>query len=74
MSSTQLPFSSADGFATTANVVAENFLVNGVITTQAGNHGASVNISNVSIGTTTTVTTSGANTILKYTASGTYTA
>ena len=31
MSSTQLPFSSADGFATTANVRAENLLIGGSI-------------------------------------------
>ena len=34
MSSTQLPYSSAGGFETQANVTAENFLVNGVITNQ----------------------------------------
>ena len=59
MSSTQLPFSAVGGFETTANVVAENFLVNGVITTQAGSHGTSVNIANITKGTSTVVYTSG---------------
>jgi hypothetical protein len=57
MSSTQLPYSSAGGFTTAANVVAENFLVNGVITTQAGSHSSSVNISNITTSTTTAITT-----------------